>query len=221
MYDKQNEAREFVAESKDEAIAEATRFFDTEASELRVSELDPLAVHGLSGRIVLVAAPSSAPRVTAGGGDADRGRGERGGRRERGGRDRERGGRDRERGGRDRERGGRDRERGGRDRERGGRGRGDDAQRPEPRVAAADSKGTAVGELGEIGQFLLGVVERMGLGPFEIRESVDGDFVVLRLDGDAAAALGAGDRGSPAGVPPAARRDARPAVLLVQVGTAR
>ena len=50
-----------------------------------------------------------------------------------------------------------------------------------------------MGEVGEIGLFLLGVVERMGLGPFEIRESADGEFLVLRLDGEAAAALAAGD----------------------------
>ncbi|MEE2664770.1 MAG: R3H domain-containing nucleic acid-binding protein [Myxococcota bacterium] len=183
MYDKQNEAREFFADSRDEAVAEAARFFEMEESELRLSEFDPLAVHGLGGRIVVVAAPSGAPRVTPGGGDGDRG-----GRRERGGRDRERGGRDRERGGRDRERGGRDREPSGR-----GRGRDDDVRRPERLVAAEDSNGTAQGELGEIGQFLLGVVERMGLGPFEIGESSDGDFLVVRLDGDAAAALAAGD----------------------------
>ena len=187
MYDRNNEAREFVADNKREAVADAARFFDTEESELRISELDQIAIHGLGGRFVLVAAPAGAPRVTAGGGDGDRGG--------RGGRDRERGGgRDRggrERGGRDRERGGRDRERGGRDRNRAGQD--EDAGRPEPLAAAEDSTGTAKGEIGEIGQFLLGTVERMGLGTFEIEETTDGDFLVFRLEGDAAAELGAGD----------------------------
>ncbi len=33
----------------------------------------------------------------------------------------------------------------------------------------------------------------MGLGTFEIEETTDGDFLVFRLEGDAAAELGAGD----------------------------
>jgi predicted RNA-binding protein Jag len=184
VYDKKNEAREFVADSNEEAIAEAARFFDTEQSELRVAKLDPLAIHGLSGRAVVVAAPRNAPKVTSGG-DSD----DRGGRRERGGR--ERGGRDRERGGRDRERGGRDRVGGRGDRDRGGRD--ERPRRPEQLEAAADSTGTARSELGEIGNFLLGAVERMGLGPFEIDESADGDYLIFQLDGEAAAELAAGD----------------------------
>jgi spoIIIJ-associated protein len=58
---------------------------------------------------------------------------------------------------------------------------------------APDSKGTARGNLGEIGAFLLGTVERMGLGPFEIEEASDGDYLIFTLEGDAAAELGAGD----------------------------
>jgi len=185
MYDKKNEAREFVADSRDEAVADAARFFATEEGDLRISELDPLEVNGLAGRFVLVAAPTNAPRVTAdGGGDDDRG-----GRRERGPRDRgDRGGR--ERGGR--ERGGR--ERGGR--ERGGRGNDDGERASKPAAAAGpaeNSKGTAKGDLGDIGQILLGTIERMGLGPFEIAESVDGDFLIFQLEGDAASELASGD----------------------------
>jgi spoIIIJ-associated protein len=48
------------------------------------------------------------------------------------------------------------------------------------------------GELGEIGQFLLGTVERMGLGSFEIAESRDGEIIVLQLKGTAAQALSSG-----------------------------
>jgi len=193
MYDKQNEAREFVADSRSEAVAEAARFFRTEEGELRISQFPESEVYGLGGRVAIVAAPSGSARVSSGGDSDDRGRGDRGGR-ERGGR--ERGGR--ERGGR--ERGGSDRggrERGGRERgprseggDRGGRSERNEAVSAEP---AENSKGTARGDLGEVGQFLLGAVERMGLGPFEIEESLDGDFLILQLEGEAAIALGAGD----------------------------
>ena len=91
MYDPKNEAREFVAEDRDEAVADAARFFGVEEGELRISDLDLNNVNGLAGRVVVVAAPSGAPKVTAGGADDDRGgRGDRGGR-ERGGRGRDRG----------------------------------------------------------------------------------------------------------------------------------
>jgi spoIIIJ-associated protein len=48
------------------------------------------------------------------------------------------------------------------------------------------------GELGEIGQFLLGTIERMGLGPFGISESLDGDVVVLQVTGPAGQTLCSG-----------------------------
>ncbi|HXV36578.1 MAG TPA: R3H domain-containing nucleic acid-binding protein [Myxococcota bacterium] len=54
------------------------------------------------------------------------------------------------------------------------------------------SVGTAVGELGELGRFLLGAVERMDLGSFEIEENREGDLVVLHVRGSAAEALSAG-----------------------------
>ena len=49
------------------------------------------------------------------------------------------------------------------------------------------------GELGAVGEFVVGVVERMALGPFEISESEEESFVVYELRGDAAEELGAGD----------------------------
>jgi len=55
------------------------------------------------------------------------------------------------------------------------------------------SKGRAVGEIGAIGQFLLGVIERMKLGGFEIAESSEGEFVVYQVRGEASVALRAGD----------------------------
>jgi spoIIIJ-associated protein len=62
-----------------------------------------------------------------------------------------------------------------------------------PKVAVRNSKGKAVGKLGEIGKFLLGAVERMKLGHFEISESSEGDFLIYQLRGAAAEALQAGD----------------------------
>jgi spoIIIJ-associated protein len=49
-----------------------------------------------------------------------------------------------------------------------------------------------IGELGEIGQFLLGTIERMGLGPFEISESREGEMIVLQVKGTAAQTLSSG-----------------------------
>ena len=188
MYERKGEAREFVAESREDAIAEAKRFFGIDEAQLRLSDLNPGEIHGLAGRIVVVAAPQDSPKVTSGGGDDGGGRGERGGR---DGARGERGGRG-GRGGRDGGRGGRDGGRGGRDGGRGGRA----AAAPQTEATSEEideSKGTAKGDLGEAGQFLLGAVERMALGPFDIAESSDGDYVIYQLSGRAAQALGSGD----------------------------
>jgi spoIIIJ-associated protein len=53
--------------------------------------------------------------------------------------------------------------------------------------------GTPKGDLGPVGEFVLGVVERMDLGPFEITGSEDGRFVVYQLAGVAAEELTATD----------------------------
>ena len=50
MYDEKNEPHEFVAESRDEAIAKAARFFGTDADALACAELPPGEVYGLGGR---------------------------------------------------------------------------------------------------------------------------------------------------------------------------
>ncbi|MEN8182584.1 MAG: R3H domain-containing nucleic acid-binding protein, partial [Myxococcota bacterium] len=98
----------------------------------------------------------------------------------------------------DRESRGRDRDGRGRDRERRG-GRGRDRDR-EPRVADApevdELEGESVGtgrNLGDIGTFVCGVLERMDLGPFEISETEDGELVVVLVTGPAARRLRAGD----------------------------
>lgn len=57
----------------------------------------------------------------------------------------------------------------------------------------ADSKGSPQGKLGPVGDFLLGAVERMKLGSFEISEATEGDFLIFQLRGPAAEALQRGD----------------------------
>ncbi len=149
-------------------------------------------------------------RGPRGGSRSDRG-GDRGGRSERGPRG-GRGGNDRsarndrnDRGGNDRsERNdrneGSDRNEGrgrGRRPERARRDETDEAPReklePEVKKSVEGSKGKAVGKIGEIGEFLLGTVELMKIGSFEISESSEGDYLIFQLRGAAAEALQGGD----------------------------
>jgi spoIIIJ-associated protein len=196
MYDVKSEPKEFVAETHAEARAKAVAFFGLEESEITFSELAVAEVSGAGARAVVVAQPTETiGKIARPSSDGNR-RAER----ERPPRDRERPGRDRERPGRDRERGGRARgDRGDRgDREsRGGRG----GRNREPRSAAPErsreprpapdepSIGTASGEVGPVGDFIIGLVERMDLGPFEVNESEEGRFVVYQLAGTAAQEL--------------------------------
>jgi len=193
MYDIKSEAKEFMGETAADARAKAVRFFGVDESEITFRELSSSEVSGVGSRTVIVAQPTEmvGKVAKAGGG------GNRSAERERPGRDRERGSsRDRERGsGRDRERGS------GRDRERTGRGRGDREPREEPTERhreprpepAEPSVGTPKGDLGPVGEFILGVIERMDLGPFEVTESQEGRFVVYQLAGVAAEELTAAD----------------------------
>jgi len=75
--------------------------------------------------------------------------------------------------------------------------RGDRDRTPqrEPSEAARGARrsvGSAAGKLGEIGQFLQGTIERMDLGPFELSESLEGEMIVLQLQGPAAKSLASG-----------------------------
>jgi predicted RNA-binding protein Jag len=217
MYDTRQEANEFVGDSLAEARAKAAEFFGVDEGELKFASAPEGEIFGTAGRTVVVAAPKSVSargsRPREGSDDReDRGprRDDRGGRGEsrdrgnargRGGpRGRERGGNDR--GGNDRggsERGG-NRGREGRSGGREGRGgndsdRGPARERLEPvvPVAVAESKGTAKGDLGPIGDFLKGAVELMKLGNFDISESSEGDFLIYQLSGPAAETLQSGD----------------------------
>jgi predicted RNA-binding protein Jag len=208
MYDAGNEAHEFVGADRDEAIAKACQFFRLDVDALAIHELDAREVYGLGSRTVIVCVPLNrkAPAREArarSAGDVDEGRearrGRDGGGRDRGGRGEGREGR-RDRGGERGEHGGarRERDRGGlpaegRDERRDGRREGQAEVRRETSAPQEPSVGTVSGELGEIGRFVLGTVERMGLGPFEISETGEPGLVVLSLRGPGALALGRGD----------------------------
>lgn len=197
MYDPMSEAHEFVGRDRAEALAKATAFFGASEGELAISEVDATRASGIGTRAVLVAYLRSAgvPARRPSNDEGRQGReprGDRGPREARGGRDRERGGRNR-----DWDRGG---ERGERN-DRGGRNR--SRREEEPRPARAEtvqaegsgpSTGVATSPLGEIGQFVCGLIERMGAGPFEIAESGEAEgLIVLQLRGQAVARLASGD----------------------------
>jgi spoIIIJ-associated protein len=165
MYNAKLEAREFTGESRQDAVAKACAFFGSDEAGLTVHEAEVGQVFGLGGRTVIVAVPQGA---------ADRSRGPS--------RDR---GRERGRPPQEEERQPREeRPREERPRE----------ERPrEERPAARRSVGTVRGDLGDVGRFVLGAMERMGLGNFEISEAADGEFVVCELRGDGARGLRSGD----------------------------
>jgi predicted RNA-binding protein Jag len=188
VYDPRNEAHEFIADEREAAVAKATQFFGVDADALIVKEYEGSEVSGLAGRTLVVAVPRNRKPVQEGRSARDRDdRGDRGGR-ERGGRDR--GPRsDRDRGGRP----DRDRDRGGRG-ERGERGRRSRESAPRrAELSSEPSVGTAHGALSEPGTFVLGMIERLGLGPFEISETEDGELLVYEIRGEAARALAGGD----------------------------
>jgi predicted RNA-binding protein Jag len=190
-----NEAHEFVGDGRDEAVSKACVFFGVDdESALSISGYEAGAVYGLATRTVIVAVPKGGakPVPARSRNDAGRRGGEGRGNSERGaGRDSSRK-RERGRDGRARESSTSSRE----DRE----PQGNHERTPEPEASQADqaapaagpSVGSATGELGEIGQFLLGTIERMGLGSFEISESKEGEMIVLQVKGPAGETLCSG-----------------------------
>jgi len=187
VYDDKNERKEFIADDRADAVAKACDFFGVGEDALEIGEFEERAVYGLANRAVIVAAlrDRTPPDPGSGGGGGGRGRD----RDDRGGRDR------------DRDRGrGRDRDRGrGRDRDRGPRGRDRDRDRAEasspelPPEPTEPSVGTAEGDLGEIGQFVLGVIERMDLGPFTISENSEDGLLAFQIGGAASAHVAGSD----------------------------
>jgi spoIIIJ-associated protein len=187
-YESKHESREFVGVNRSDAVTKACAFFQIAEDALNIKELGPDRVAGIGDRVLVIAEPQDAPKRPP--------------QREGRGSDREARGRDREpraREGRGRDREGRGRERESRGRDREGRGRerlqGSDRERsaPEPIEPEGDSVGTVQGEIGAIGAFVQGIVERMDLGSFEISESQDGDLTVVELTGPAARQLRATD----------------------------
>lgn len=179
MYDLRSEPNEFIGEDRAEAVAKACRFFEVEESELKINQPDEGEIYGLGTRAVIVAylpgRRGQAPRPRGGDRDRDRPRSS-----ERGAGPRMHGREGSDRGGR--ERGARDRA----PRER------PEQDRPRP-ARTEDSKGTIQGEIGVIGTFVVGVLERMMVGPFEISEESEGEFLIYQVRGAAADELGSGE----------------------------
>ncbi len=164
MYDVQSEPREFVGATREEAVAKASQFFGAPAEALSVVEVEPAQVSGLAARILIVAFPEGRKPAAR---PERPSRGAAAPVAERGGR---------------RGRG----ERGPRRAER-------EAAPPEPEAPAEPSEGLAVGELSEVGAFVLGVMERLGLGPFEVEENAEGEHLIVLLRGRAATRLTSGE----------------------------
>jgi spoIIIJ-associated protein len=194
MYDPKSEPREFAGDDVAEATAKACSYFGRDAAGLVVREVS--GVSGLGARALVVAQPRDARVRSRERGPEARGFEERGGR-ERDGR--ERGGRGgRERAGRERERGGR----GGRGEGRRFEGRRERTEPQEPlsetqAEPAQPSLGSPRGPLGEIGDFVRGLIERMDLGPFEIERIEQEGVEVFQVTGVAAGGLTSGDGRTP------------------------
>jgi spoIIIJ-associated protein len=185
MYDPRSEPREFIGSTRSEAVAKACSFFGSDEGELRVVDLEPEAVFGTAGRAVIVAALPGAIRART----APRERSDRPERGERFERERSEG--RFERGGRPERTERRDRPGRG---ERMGRGeRSEPARIEEEEPLEAESVGTAQGPLGPIGAFILGALERMNLGPFEISETEEQGLVAVAVSGPAAGRLRSGE----------------------------
>jgi len=197
MYDPSREAREFVGQDRAEAVAKAMAFFGVSADELATAQPPPGEIFGLGPRVVIVAYPKSAGPPRRGEAVAQEARRPREGRRD----DERRGRGDRDRGPRE----GRDRDRrGGREGGRGGRESHRETPREsrhvEPRMAEVESAdaGPSVGEvsgpLGDVGHFVKGLIERMGIGSFTIAESGENsELVILQITGAAAERLAGGE----------------------------
>jgi spoIIIJ-associated protein len=182
MYDAKNERHEFVGEDADDAARKAADFFGVAVGDLTIGEFPPGDVYGLGGRSLIVASLRDRKAPAPG-----RGEGRGGGRSEGRGARRDEGGRGERRG-------------------RGGRGGGErreaseraaEAEPPErsaePEEPQEPSVGTVRGEIGEIGKFVLGVMERLDLGPFELSESAEGNLLVFEVKGTAIRNLASGD----------------------------
>ena len=204
-----DDVKEFVAESREAAIAMAESFFRASADQLETWVIPPTThIAGLGERVLLIAAPRGSGRPQEGRREERRPQE----------RDRERsGGRDR---GGDRDRG----DRGGRDRgaprsEPRSESREPRTESPEPRSESrperpprasaaverqereeraapaeaeprAESPRTQKAAVGEVGAFVTGLIERMKLRDVNVSESeTDDGEIIVTLDGRAISAL--------------------------------
>ena len=169
-YDPKYEAREFLGDDLAEATAKASSYFGLDAGAL---VLRPVAeASGLAGRALVVAQPLEAREQSGVRGREPRAREESRGGRERGGRER-------------------GREFGGRERER------EEAPVELAAEPAGPSIGTARSELGAVGDYVKGLIERMALGSFEIERIEQEGVEVFRIEGAAATGLTGGDGRTP------------------------
>jgi predicted RNA-binding protein Jag len=177
-----DDVKEFVAENREAALAMAAGHFRTSEDQLETWVVPPtIHISGLGDRVLLIAALRSERSSRAAEPRREERRDER--------RDGGRGGRDRDR---DRDRGGRDRDRGDRDRgreRRSFRGNGEDEaprrtfDRAPAAAEAAEEPAPAAtvrSELGQVGVFVAGLVERMGLREVAVTEAEteDGEIVI-------------------------------------------
>ena len=203
MYDSSSETREFVGRDRAEAVAKAAGYFGCPQEDLAIAEPEAGVIAGLGARTVVVAYPRGArPPSRGGGGGGGGGSPEprRGGREDRGGREPRRdddGGRRGGRGPRESRDGGARRDARESRPEREPRESREPREAASPPRAAADagpSIGTATSEVGELGAFVKGLVERMELGPFEITETRENEaLVVIQVRGAAAQRLVGGE----------------------------
>lgn len=174
MYDPRNEWREFVGSNRSEALGKACSFFSAREEELELVEPPAGEIFGLAARALLVAAlRARTPQRGGGARGAERSSERPAGRH--------------------------------------GEGRGDNRSReprrpaePErpaavpPKAAAPveqeePSVGSARTPLTPVGEFVLGLVERMEVGPFELSEGREGNLIAIGLRGSAAMRVTAGD----------------------------
>jgi spoIIIJ-associated protein len=172
MYDPRSEWREFVGASRSEALGKACSFFSAREDELELVEPPAGEIFGLAARVLVVAAvrdrrqKSAAPRGPERSSERPGGRSE--GRGDNRFREPRRGGEP--------------------DRPALQPPKGTPApEREEPSVGSARTPLTPVGE------FVLGLIERMEVGPFEVSEGREGNLIAIGLRGPAAMKVTAGD----------------------------
>ena len=170
MYDRKREANEFVGETMEAASAAAARFFGVELSDLKVATAEDDQIAGAVGRVVIVACPRDfTPAKNTGDGRREGGRGRE----------------------RKNDRPGQDRSRTGDRPKREERSQAtSDSEQP-----VSDSKGTVVGDSSPLADFIVGAIERMSLGSFEVKEvhEEDDELTIFEIRGAAAEAIGGGD----------------------------